>query len=97
MISFLVFSFSSLGKWWWGGGRILVKMKRGCACLCVQMSLVLMLLFHFQSAVLSVMGDLSATGKVTTFTSNMLINAKSQLKKLQVSCKLLHVTFYYYL
>ncbi|KAK2655362.1 hypothetical protein Ddye_008414 [Dipteronia dyeriana] len=38
---------------------------------------------RYESAVLSVMGDLPATGKVTTLTSNMLINARSQLKKLQ--------------
>ncbi|KAL5742054.1 hypothetical protein ACOSP7_028786 [Xanthoceras sorbifolium] len=38
---------------------------------------------RYESAVLSVLGGLSATGKVTTLTSNMLISAKSQLKKLQ--------------
>lgn len=37
---------------------------------------------RYESAVLSVLGGLPAAGKVTAATSNMLISAKSQLKKL---------------
>lgn len=39
----------------------------------------------FQCAVLSVLGGLSAVGKVTNVTLSMLTSAKLQLKKLLVS------------
>lgn len=57
----------------------------------------LLILFHFffQSAVLSVLGGLSAVGKVTGMTPNMLISVKSHLKKLLVSC-LLRLPFFYF-
>lgn len=42
-------------------------------------------LIPFQCAVLSVLGGLPAVGRVTSVTLDMLINAKSQLKRLLVS------------
>lgn len=58
------------------------------SCMFLKLSLFLIIFggsFLSQCAVLSVLGGLSAIGQVTRVTSDMLNNAKSQLKRLLVS------------
>lgn len=59
-----------------------------CICLSVSRSSLLVSCGNFillQCAVLSVLGGLSSVSRVTSVTLNMLISAKSQLKRLLVS------------
>lgn len=49
-----------------------------------------------QCAVLAVLGGISAVGRVTNFTLDMLASAKVQLKKLLVSFSIISPAYFYY-